>query len=138
LIKASNSVCFNSHYQLYSVHSYEPRKLVDLFHMSSHYKIFDSTESFACRFYNLHVDIIKQIKASNKQYKFWAHLYKYHDILNVGDYFVIQISPKRCPLKTNHKFQVSSSRSFKMLQIIESNSYVANCHQTLILALLFT
>ena len=69
LIKASNSVCFNSHYQLYSVHSYEPRKLVDLFHMSSHYKIFDSTESFACRFYNLHVDIIKQIKASNKQYK---------------------------------------------------------------------
>jgi hypothetical protein len=138
LIKASNSVCFNSHYQLYSVHSYEPRKLVDLFHMSPHYKIFDSTESFACRFYNLHVDIIKQIKASNKQYKLWAHLYKYHDILNVGDYFVIQISPEQCPLKTNHKFQVSSSRSFKMLQIIESNSYVANCHQTLIVALLFT
>jgi hypothetical protein len=70
LIKASNSVCFNSRYQLYSVHSYKPRKLVDLFLMSSHYKIFDSIESFACRFHNLRVDIIKKIKASNKQYQF--------------------------------------------------------------------
>jgi hypothetical protein len=138
LIKASNSVCFNSRYQLYSVHSYKPRKLVDLFLMSSHYKIFDSIESFACRFHNLRVDIIKKIKASNKQYQFWADLYKYHDILNVRDYFVIQISHERCPLKTNHKFQVSSSISFKVLQMIESNSYVANCHQTLILSLLFT
>jgi hypothetical protein len=138
LIKALNNVCFNPHYQLYSAHSYKPRKLIDLLPMSSHYKIFDSNKSFACRFHNLHVDIIKQIKASNKQYKFWADLYKYHDILNVGDYFVIQINPERCPLKTNHKFQVSSSRSFKMLQMIESNSYIANCHQILILALLFT
>jgi len=59
--------------------------------MSPHPKMFDSPESFACRIHNLHVEIIKQIQASNEQYKFWPDLYKYHDALNVGDYFMIQI-----------------------------------------------
>jgi len=37
---------------------------------------------------------------------------------------VIQISPERCPLKINHKFQVGNIRPFKVLQMIESNSYI--------------
>jgi len=32
---------------------------------------------------------MKQIQASNEQYKFQADLLKYHDALNVGDYFMI-------------------------------------------------
>ena len=36
----------------------------------------------------------------------------------------LHIRPKRCPLKTNHKLQVNSARSFKVLQMIESNSHV--------------
>jgi len=51
----------------------------------------DSPESFACKIHNLHVKIIKQIQASNEQYKFWADLHEYHDALNVEDYFMIQI-----------------------------------------------
>jgi hypothetical protein len=49
---------------------------------------------------------MKQIQASNEQYKFQADLLKYHDALNVGDYFMIQIRPERYPLKTDHKLQV--------------------------------
>jgi hypothetical protein len=92
--------------------------------MSPHLKMFDLAESFACTIYNLHVEIIKQIQASNEQYKFRANLHKYHDVLNVEDYFIIQIKLKWCPLKTNHKLQVSSARPFKMLQMIKSNNYI--------------
>jgi hypothetical protein len=41
---------------------------------------------------------MKQIQASNEQYKFRVDLFKYHDALNVGDYFMIQIRPEWCPL----------------------------------------
>ena len=75
----------------------------------------DSIEFFACRIYNLHVEIIKHIQISNEQHKFRADLYKYHDALNVRDYFMKQIRPERCPLKTSHKLQVSSARPFKVL-----------------------
>jgi hypothetical protein len=67
---------------------------------------------------------MKQIQASNEQYKFRVDLLKYHDALHVGDYFMIQIRPEWCPLETDHKLQVSSARPFKMLQMIESNNYV--------------
>jgi hypothetical protein len=67
---------------------------------------------------------MKQIQASSEQYKFQADLLKYHDAFNVGDYFMIQIRPERCPLETDHKLQVSSARSFKVLQMIELNNYV--------------
>jgi hypothetical protein len=86
-----------------------------IFLLSPHSKMSDSIEFFACRVHNLHVEIIKHIQVSNGQYKFRADLYKYHDTLNVIDYFMIQIRPERCPLKTNHKLQVSSVRPFKVL-----------------------
>jgi len=122
-IKASDSVCFTTQPQSYSVYSYEPRKLVDLY-VSSHSKISYSTELFVCRVHNFHVEIIKQIQASNEQYKFRVGLHKYHDVLNVDNYSVIHISIERCPLETNHKFQVSSATLFKVLQMIKSNSYI--------------
>ena len=68
--KASNSVCSTPQPQSYSVFSYELRKHVDHLSMSPHLKMSDSIESFACRIHNLHVEIIKQIQASNEQYKF--------------------------------------------------------------------
>lgn len=37
---------------------------------------------------------------------------------------MIQIKLEWCPLKTSHKLQVSSVRPIKVLQMIESNSYV--------------
>jgi 5-methylcytosine-specific restriction endonuclease McrBC GTP-binding regulatory subunit McrB len=74
--------------------------------LSPYSKMSDSAESFACRVYNLHVEIIKHVQASNEQYKFRADLHKYHDELNVGDYFMIQIRLERCPLKIGHKLQV--------------------------------
>ena len=67
---------------------------------------------------------MKQIQASNEQYKIRADLLKYHDALNVGDYFMIQIRHERCLLETDHKLQVSSARPFKVLQMIKSNNYV--------------
>jgi hypothetical protein len=72
----------------------------------------------------LHVEIIKHIQAGNEQHKFQVDLHKCHDILNVGDYFIIQIKLERYPSKTSHKLQVSSDISFKVLQMIESNSYI--------------
>ena len=101
--KASNSVCSTLDPRSYSVHNYKPKKPIDLLSMSFHSKMFDSTELFACIVYILHVDIIKQIQASNEQYKFRADSHKYHDVLNVGDYFMIQIRLEQCSLKTSHK-----------------------------------
>jgi len=83
-----------------------------------------SAESLPCRVHNLHIEIMKQIQASNEQYKFRVDLLKYHDALNVGDYFMIQIRLERCPLETDHKLQVSSVRPFKVLQMIKSNNYI--------------
>jgi hypothetical protein len=37
---------------------------------------------------------------------------------------MIQIRLEWCLLETSHKFQVSSARPFKVLQMIESNNYV--------------
>jgi len=81
--------------------------------MSPHPKMLDSAESFACRIHNLHIEIIKQIQASNKQYKFRADLHKYYNALNVGDYFMIQIRHEWCPLEPRYKLQVSSCHSLK-------------------------
>jgi hypothetical protein len=50
--------------------------------MSSHSKISNSTESFACKVHNLYVEIIKQIQASNEQ-----DLHKNYDAFNVWRLF---------------------------------------------------
>ena len=59
--KVSNSICSTPHPRSYSFYSYEPRKPAYLIFMSIHSKIYDSTESFACRVHNLHIEVIKHI-----------------------------------------------------------------------------
>jgi hypothetical protein len=122
--QVSNNVCLIPHPQSFSVHSYKPEKPIEYLPISPHDRMSKSAESLPFRVYNLHIEIMKQIQASNEQYKFRADLLKYHDALNVGDYFMIQIGPERYPLKTDHKLQVSSARPFKVLQMIKSNNYV--------------
>lgn len=122
--QVSNNVCHIPHLQSFSVHSYKPEKPIEHPPISPHDRMSKSAESLPCRVHNLHIEIMKQIQASNEQYKFQADLLKYHDALNVGDYFMIQIRPERCPLETDHKLQVSSARPFKVLQMIKSNNYI--------------
>jgi hypothetical protein len=122
--QVSNNVCLIPHPQPFSVHSYKPEKPIKHLPISPHDRMSKSAESLPCRVHNLHIEIMKQIQASNEQYKFRADLLKYHDALDVRDYFMIQIRPKRYPLETDHKLQVSSARPFKVLQIIKSNNYV--------------
>jgi hypothetical protein len=102
----SNNVCLIPHPRSFNVHSYKPEKPIKHLPISSHDRMSKSTESLPCGVHNLHVEIIKQIQASNEQHKFRADLLKYHDAFNVGDYFMIQIRPERCPLETDHKLQV--------------------------------
>jgi len=104
--QVSNNVCLIPHPQSFSVHSYKPEKSIEHLPISPHNRMSKSVESLPCRVHNLHIEIMKQIQASNEQYKFQADLLKYHDALNVGDYFMIQIRPERYPLKTDHKLQV--------------------------------
>jgi len=122
--QVSDNVCLIPHPQSFSVHSYKPEEPIEHLPISPHDRMSKSAESLPCRVHNLHTEIMKQIQASNEQYKFRADLLKYHDALNVEDYFMIQIRPERCPLETNHKLQVSSTRPFKVLQMIKSNNYV--------------
>ena len=70
-------MCSILHSQSYKVHGHKPRMQVDLPLLSPHSKMIDSTESFACKVHNLHVEIIKHIQASNEQYKFQVDLHKY-------------------------------------------------------------
>ena len=58
-VTAFDSVFFTPYPQSYSVHSYKPRKLVDHLYMYLHPKTSNSSESFTCKIYNLHVEIIK-------------------------------------------------------------------------------
>jgi hypothetical protein len=122
--QVSNNVCLIPHPQSFSVHSYKPEKPIEHLLISPHDRMSKSAESLPCRVHNLHIEIMKQIQARNEQYKFRADLLKYHDALNVGDYFMIQIRPERCLLETDHKLQVISARPFKVLQMIKSNNYV--------------
>jgi hypothetical protein len=108
--QVSNNVCLIPHPQSFSVHSYKPEKPIEHLPISPHDRMSKSAESLPCRVHNLHTEIMKQIQASNEQYKFRADLLKYHDALNVGDYFMIQIRHERCPLKTDHKLQISSEQ----------------------------
>jgi len=62
--------------------------------MSPHSQISNLAKSFSCKVYNLCVEIIKQIQVSNEQYKFQANSHKFHDVLNIRDYFMIQIEPE--------------------------------------------
>jgi len=122
--QVSNNVCLIPHPQPFSVHDYKPDKPIKHLPISPHDRISKSVESLPCRVHNFHIEIMKQIQASNEQHKFRADLLKYHDALNVGDYFMIQIRLERCPLETDHELQVSSARLFKVLQMIKSNNYV--------------
>lgn len=78
-----NNVCSIPHPQLYSVHSYKPKKPIYLLSMSPDVRIFKSVEFFACRVHNLHFEMINQIHISSKQCKFQANLYKYHNALKL-------------------------------------------------------
>jgi hypothetical protein len=102
----SNNVCLIPHPRSFNVHSYKPKKPIEHLSISSHDRMSKSTESLPCGVHNLHFEFMKQIQASNEQYKCQADSLKYHDAFNVGDYFMIQIKLERCPLKTDHKLQV--------------------------------
>jgi hypothetical protein len=45
-----------------------------------------------CRFHGFHIEIIKQIRATNKQYKFQANLHKFHDAFNIKDFFMLNLN----------------------------------------------
>ena len=66
----SNNVCLIPHPRSFNIHSYKPKKPIEHLFISSHDKMSKSTESLPCGVHNLHVEIMKQIQASNEQYKF--------------------------------------------------------------------
>jgi len=106
------------------VHGYKPRKPLDLLPMSIHTRVSESAEFFARRIQDLHIEITKQIQASNVQYKLQAYLHRRHHEFNVGDYVMIRIKPERFPSGTNRKLHARSARSFKVLQWVGSYAYV--------------
>lgn len=83
------------------VHGYKPRKPLDLLPMSLNARVSESAESFARRIQDLHIEITKQIQASNAQYKLQADLHRRHNEFNVGDYVMIRIRPERFPSGAN-------------------------------------
>jgi hypothetical protein len=87
--QVSNNICLIPHPQSFSVHSYKLEKPIKHLPISPHDRMSKSAESLPCRVHNLHIEIMKQIQTSYEQYKFRADLLKYHDALNVGDYFMI-------------------------------------------------
>jgi hypothetical protein len=68
--QVSNNVCLIPHPQSFSVHNYKPEKPIEHLPISPHDRMSKSAESLPCRVHNLHIEIMKQIQASNEQYKF--------------------------------------------------------------------
>jgi transposase InsO family protein len=58
------------------VHGYKPRKPLDLIPMSPHASVSMSAEAFAQHLHDLHIEINKQLEASNASYKLRADLHK--------------------------------------------------------------
>ena len=63
--------------------------------------MFESAESFARRVQDMHVEITKQIQASNAQDKLRDDLYRRHNEFNVGNYVMIWIRPEQYLSRTN-------------------------------------
>jgi hypothetical protein len=82
------------------VYCYKPRKPLYL-PLMSHVRVFESAMSFAHRVQDLHVEITKQIQASNVHYKLWDYLHRRHNKFNVGDYVMVWIRPEQYPSITN-------------------------------------
>jgi len=62
-IQVSNNICLIPHPQSFSVQGYKPEKLIEHLPISPHDRMFKSAVSST---YNLHVEIMKQIQASNE------------------------------------------------------------------------
>jgi hypothetical protein len=58
------------------VHGYKSRKPLDLIPMSPHASVSMSAEAFAQHLHDLHIEINKQLEASNASYKLRADLHK--------------------------------------------------------------
>jgi hypothetical protein len=68
--QVSDNVCLIPHPQSFSVHSYKPEEPIEQLPISPHDRMSKSAEPLPCRVHNLHIEIMKQIQASNEQYKF--------------------------------------------------------------------
>jgi len=106
------------------VHGYKPRKPLNLLPISLHARVSESAKSFARRIQDLHIEITKQIQASNVQYKLQAYLHRRHNEFNVGDYVMIWIRPNRFSSGANRKLHARSAGPFKVLQRVGPNAYV--------------
>jgi len=106
------------------VHGYKPKKPLDLLPMSLHARVSESAKSFAHRIQDLHIEITKQIQASNAQYKLQADLHRRHNEFNMGDYVMIQIRPEWFPSGASRKLHARSAGPFKVLQRVGPNAYV--------------
>jgi hypothetical protein len=106
------------------VHGYKPRKPLDLLPMSLHARVSELVESFARRIQDLHIEITKQIQASNAQYKLQADLHRRHNEFNVGNYVMVRIRPERFPSGANRKLHARSAGPFKVVQRVGPNAYV--------------
>lgn len=73
------------------VRGYKPMKPLDLILMTPHASVSMSTEAFAQHLHELHIEINKQLEASNASYKLRADLHRRHVEFNIGDYVMIQI-----------------------------------------------
>jgi len=122
-----------SHFKV--VHGYKPRKPLDLLPMSIHARVSKSIESFACRIQDLHIEITKQIQASNAQYKLQPDLHKRYNEFNVGDYVMIRIRSERFPSGTNRKLHACNIGPFKCYNELAQMLMFLIYHMILALAL---
>ena len=106
------------------VHGYKPRKPLDPIPMSPHAHVSVSAEAFVQHLHDLHVEINKQLEASNASYKLQADLHKRHVEFKVGDYVMIRIRPERLPPGSVSKLQARSAGHFKILKRVGLNAYI--------------
>ncbi|KAL3577705.1 hypothetical protein D5086_019209 [Populus alba] len=96
------------------VHGYKPKKPLDLLPMSLHARVSESAESFARRIQVLHIEITKQIQASNAQYKLQADLHRRHN--DAKPFKVLQqVGLNAYVLDLPHDFGISSTFNIKDL-----------------------
>ncbi|CAA3008078.1 DNA RNA polymerases superfamily [Olea europaea subsp. europaea] len=109
-----------------AVHEYKPREPLDLIPMSPQARASVSAEAFAQHLRDLHIEINKQLEASNAQYKLQADLHKRHIEFHVGDYVMVRIRPERCLHGPASKLQARSAGPFKILKQIGPNASVVD------------
>ena len=106
------------------VNGYSPRTPIDFVPLPPHMRVSEHTKNFAKLIHDLHAEIRRKISLSNEEYKLAADVHRRSKELNVGDYVMVRIHPKRIPKTFSKKLYARAMAPYSIIRKMGSNAYL--------------